>query len=94
MARNDPDEEVAPARKGPATIHDRIAAFAMLDAMKDATQAQKSLRLSLVGFTNGEIAQMLQTTPAVVAQNLYNERRKAGKKPAGKKGAPEESGTA
>jgi len=86
----DADEEVGPTRKGAATIQDRIAAFAMLDGMKEATQAQKSLRLSLVGFTNSEIAQMLQTTPAVVAQNLYNERKKAGKKPATRKGVTEE----
>ena len=71
---------------GGATIADRIAAFAMLDGMVNAAQAQKCLRLALVGFTNTEIAEMLQTTPAVVAQNLYSERKKpraaskAGKK--------------
>src|SRR4051794_17628935 len=76
--------EAAPAGLGPVTIRDRIAAFAMLEGMKDATQAQKSLRLSLVGFSNADIAAMLQTSSQVVSQNLYEERRKA----AGKKRAP------
>ncbi|MBA2719519.1 MAG: hypothetical protein H0U52_09810 [Chloroflexi bacterium] len=60
--------------------------------MKDATQAQKSLRLALVGFSNADIAAMLQTTPQVVSQNLYEERRKvAGKKPVRKtRAAPAE----
>lgn len=61
---------------GGATIADRIAAFAMLDGMGDASQAQKCLRLALIGFTNTEIAEMLQTTPAVVGQSLYAERKK------------------
>jgi DNA-directed RNA polymerase specialized sigma24 family protein len=59
-----------------ATISDRVAAFAMLDQMKDATQAQKCMRLSLVGFSAVEIATMLQTTVPTVRQNLYSERKK------------------
>lgn len=93
--RPDADEEAGPVRKGAATIQDRIAAFAMLDGMKDATQAQKSMRLSLIGFTNSEIATLLQTSSAVVAQNLYNERKRSGKKPAsGRKGASPEDDAA
>lgn len=83
--RNDEDA-IAPPSRGVSTIQDRIAAFVMLDSMKERTQAEKSLRLSLVGFTNGEIAAMLQTSPAVVANNLYVERKKAGKKPVTRKG--------
>lgn len=80
-APNDGDRESVLAQRGEATIQDRIAAFAMLDGMKDATQAQKTLRLWQVGFSNNEIASMLQTTTAVVSQNIYAERRKAeGKK--------------
>ena len=86
------DKEAPSLPKGGATIQDRIAAFAMLDAMLDATQAQKCLRLSLVSFTNSEIAAMLQTSPAVVATNLYTERKKAGKKATARKaGSTEES---
>jgi hypothetical protein len=54
---------------GRATIADRIAAFSMLDQMKDATQAQKCMRLSLVGFSAREIAGMLQTTVPTVRQS-------------------------
>ncbi len=88
------DQEVLTQPKGGASIQDRIAAFAMLDGMKDATQAQKCLRLSLVGFTNAEIAAMLQTSYAVVATNLYNERKKSGKRPATRRGASPEQGAA
>jgi hypothetical protein len=62
---------------GRPSVGDRIAAFAMLDGMGDASQALRCLRLSLIGFSNAEIAQMLQTTPAVVASNLYAERKKS-----------------
>jgi DNA-directed RNA polymerase specialized sigma24 family protein len=68
---------------GRVTISDRIAAFAMLDQMKDATQAQKCMRLSLVGFSASEIAGMLQTTVPTVHQSLYAERKKL--KPSEKK---------
>lgn len=70
IARDTPDFSLR------ATISDRIAAFAMLDEMKDATQAEKCMRLSLVGFTASEIAEMLQTSVATVRQNLYSERKK------------------
>lgn len=72
-------EEPTPTPVG-ATIQDRLAAFGMLDAMKDATQAQKCLRLALVGFSRQEIAAMLMTSPQTVSQNIYTERQKAKKK--------------
>jgi hypothetical protein len=72
-----PDElESAAIGKSGASIGDRIAAFVMIDAMRDATQAEKSLRLKLIGFGNAEIATMLQTSPAVVASNIYAERQR------------------
>lgn len=61
---------------GKATISDRVAAFSMLDQMKDATQAQKCMRLALVGFSASETAEMLQTTVPTVRQSLYSERKK------------------
>ena len=72
----DAGNEAAEAAVGRATITDRIAAFSMLDQMNDATQAQKCMRLSLVGFSASEIAGMLQTTVPTVHQNLYSERKK------------------
>jgi DNA-directed RNA polymerase specialized sigma24 family protein len=79
--RNDQldDQELAVPRAGVPTISDRLAAFTMLDAMAEATQVQKTLRMKLVGFTNQEIALMLQTSPAVVSQNLYLARKSAKK---------------
>jgi DNA-directed RNA polymerase specialized sigma24 family protein len=86
------EDEIPSVPKGAAARQDRIAAFVMLDAMTNKTQAEKSVRLKLVGFSNTEIAQMLQTTPAVVASNIYQEKKKAAKKNGGRKGAgPEES---
>ncbi len=79
--RNGQDEleEVTP-RRGGATMQDKIAAFGMLDGMPEGTtQAAKCLRLALIGFTNQEIAALLQTTAATVSQNIYAERKKAKK---------------
>jgi DNA-binding CsgD family transcriptional regulator len=77
-------EELTPAA-GASTIQDRLAAFQMLDGMKDATQAQKCLRLALVGFSRQEIAALLMISPASVSQNIYAERQKAKKKAPAKK---------
>jgi len=71
---------------GAASIHDRIAAFEMLDRMTDATQAQKCMRLTLVGLSRKEIAEMLMTSVQTVNQNIYSEKQKL-KKPAAKKTA-------
>ena len=74
-----PDEQedgVSSQAPAGASMADRIAAFQMLDGMRDASLAQKCLRLSLVGFTNADIAEMLQMTTGSVAQSLYMERRK------------------
>lgn len=85
------EDEVPSLPRGKATIQERTAAFVMLDAMPAATtQAQKTLRLWLVGFTNPEIAAMLQTTPATVSQNLYEARKRASdKKPRRKPSTPD-----
>lgn len=73
-------------RPGGASIGDRIAAFVMLDAMPNGTtQAQRCVRLSIIGFSNTEIANLLQTSSAVVASNLYQERKKPKKPDAGKR---------
>jgi DNA-directed RNA polymerase specialized sigma24 family protein len=80
---NDEEDVTLPPTRG-ATIQDRIAAFEMLDAMMDKTQAEKMMRLRLVGFSNSEISGMLQVSPAGVSQGLYEQRQKA----AGKKHRP------
>ena len=43
--------------------------------MKGVPQREKCLQLSVAGFTNTEIADLLQTTAAVVGQSLYEARK-------------------
>lgn len=55
----------------------RLLAVLLLQGMKSASQKEKALQLSLAGFTNVEIADLLQTSPQVVAQHLYEARKKS-----------------
>ena len=55
---------------------EKLLALNLLHQMKSYSQREKALQLSLAGFTNTEIADLLQTTAAVVAQALYEVRRK------------------
>jgi predicted transcriptional regulator len=54
---------------------ERLLALTLLQQMKGSPQREKALQLSLAGFTNAEIADLLQTTAAVVSQVLYTARR-------------------
>jgi DNA-binding NarL/FixJ family response regulator len=54
---------------------ERILAILLLESMKGSSQREKAVRLSLAGFTNFEIADLLQTSTAVVAQHLYEARK-------------------
>jgi len=60
---------------------ERLLALLIIHDMKGATQAEKALQLSIAGFTNVEIGDLLQTTGAVVSQHLYaaRKRKKAAK---------------
>lgn len=58
---------------------ERLLALLVVQNMKGATQAEKALQLSLAGFTNVEIGDLLQTTQAVIAQNLYAAKKKKKK---------------
>ena len=55
---------------------ERLLAILVTQNMKGATQAEKALQLSLAGFSNVEIADLLQTTQAVIGQHLYAARKK------------------
>ena len=88
----EPIEELA-TKTGAASIQDRIAAFEMLDRMTDATQAQKCMRLALVGLSRKEIAEMLMTSIQTVHQNIYSEKQRLKKKPAAKKTANKKAGS-
>lgn len=52
-----------------------LLAFLLLNQMKGASQSEKALQLNLAGFSNVEIADILQTTPQLVSDALYNVRR-------------------
>jgi DNA-binding CsgD family transcriptional regulator len=58
---------------------EKMLALLLLQSMKGATQAEKALQLSLAGFTAVEIADLLETSAAVVHQHLYAIRRKKKK---------------
>ena len=58
---------------------EKLVALLVIQNMKGATQADKALQLSIAGFTNVEIGDLLQTNPAVIAQNLYAQRKKSKK---------------
>lgn len=54
---------------------DRLLAILLLQNMRGATQAEKALHLSLAGFSNVEIADLLQTSTQVISQHLYTARK-------------------
>ena len=58
---------------------ERLLALLLLQQMKASAQREKVLQLSLAGFSNTEIADLLQTTAAVVSQSLYETRRSGSK---------------
>lgn len=63
---------------------ERLLALHLIQQMKTSPQHEKALQLSLAGFSNTEIADLLQTRAAVVAQMLYTTRRESSKRrPAG-----------
>ena len=60
---------------------ERLLALLLIHTMK-GTQAEKAIELSVAGFTNVEISNLLQTTQGVVAQYRYTARK--GKKQSAK----------
>jgi DNA-directed RNA polymerase specialized sigma24 family protein len=56
---------------------ERVLALLLVQQMK--TQRDKVMQLNVAGFTNTEVADLLQTTTGVVNQVLY-ESRKSGKR--------------
>ena len=52
---------------------ERLLALLLTNQMK--TQRDKIAQLSVAGFTNTEIADLLETTSGVVSQVLYEKRR-------------------
>lgn len=63
-----------------------LLAFLLLHQMKGASQGEKVMQLNRAGFSNLEIADILQITPQVVSDALYNIRRTKIRKPTGRPG--------
>lgn len=59
---------------------EKILALLLLHQLSGASQREKAVQLSLVGFSNAEIADLLQTTSGVIAQALYEVRKGGPKK--------------
>lgn len=57
---------------------ERILILLLLQGMKGSTQREKVKQLNLIGLTNSEIAEYVETSPQVVAQYVYQGRK--GKK--------------
>ncbi len=55
--------------------NERLLALILLHHIKSAPQRDKILLLNVAGFSNVEIADLLQTTSSVVSQSLYEARR-------------------
>lgn len=60
----------------------RILAYLMIDDMpENPSNEEKSLRLSVCGFPNSEIADILGISVGSVKTNLYEARKKLGTSP-------------
>ncbi len=59
---------------------EHLLALVLLHMMKDEPQRDKILQLNVAGFSNLEIADLLQTTAAVVSQSLYEARQGKGRR--------------
>jgi predicted transcriptional regulator len=59
---------------------EKLLALILVQQMKGSSKREKALQLSLAGFTNAEIADLLETTAAVVSQSLYEVRRQSSRR--------------
>ena len=54
---------------------EKILALLLLNSANLKTMADKALQLNIAGFSNIEIADLLQTTQGVIGQLLYTKRK-------------------
>ena len=59
---------------------ERLLGLLLLNSMKGVSQQEKAHQLNLAGFSNVEIADLLETSAQVVAQHLYARRKSRGGK--------------
>ena len=55
---------------------ERLLALLLLKFMKDDGQINKIKALNIVGFTNSEIAELLGSTPGVIASYIYQSKKR------------------
>ncbi len=65
---------------------EKLLALLLLENLEGVSQREKAIRLNLAGFSNVEIADLLQTSSQVVSQYLYESRKKGRRSKSGKKG--------
>lgn len=71
-------------RRDTADRVENLLALILVSLNSDKPAREKAHLLSVAGFSNVEIADLLDTSSAVIAQVLYERRRGGGKKAAKK----------
>jgi len=56
-----------------------LLALILIQNMKDSKQEEKTKTLNKAGFSNVEIAELLNTQPQVIANYLYKSKKKSKK---------------
>lgn len=56
---------------------EKLLAILVLQTLRGQPQREKVLALNLAGFSNIEVADLLQTSSQVVAQHLYDIRKRS-----------------
>ena len=59
---------------------ERLQALTLIQGMKGVSQQEKAHQLNLAGFSNVEIADLLETSAQVIAQHLYARKKTKRKK--------------
>lgn len=59
---------------------ERLLALSLVHGMKGLSQQEKAHQLSVAGFSNVEIADLLETSAQVVAQHLYAHKKSKPRK--------------
>jgi DNA-directed RNA polymerase specialized sigma24 family protein len=60
---------------------EKLLALILLNQIKTQPKREQAVTLSVAGFTNSEIADLLGTSAAVIAQSLYEARQKPSRRP-------------
>jgi hypothetical protein len=59
--------------------NDRLLALLLINQMKEVKQVEKAKQLKIAGFTNVEIADLLDTTAQVITNYFYTSRKARSK---------------